>query len=174
MRQSSGMASHRKPVIVRKFSRDWVAGYAGAIFDREAGALEILDPSGKVISIDWAAVKWVCYVRDFPTSDQGNPERLLQKRFKARPRAAGLWLRMTLTDGDELEGLAANDRSLIDGVGLMLTPPDTRSNTQKIFLPRGSIQSLEVVSLIGAGQGKRGTMSQGAQPELFPAEAERD
>jgi hypothetical protein len=36
--------------------------------------------------------------------------------------APGLWLRMTLTDGEELEGLAANDRSLIDGAGLLAHP----------------------------------------------------
>jgi len=29
---------------------------------------------------------------------------------------------MTLTDGEELEGLAANDRSLVEGAGLLLTP----------------------------------------------------
>jgi hypothetical protein len=107
------MASNRKPVIVRKFSRDWVGGYAGASFGHEAGALELLDLSGKVISIGWESVKWVCYVRDLPGGDQANPERLSQKKFAVRPRASGLWLRMTLMDGDELEGLAANDRSLI-------------------------------------------------------------
>jgi hypothetical protein len=168
------MASPRKPVIVRKFSRDWVAGYASASFGQDATALEILEPGGKVLTIAWEAVKWVCYVRDFPSGDQANPERLLQKKFAVKPRAAGLWLRMTLTDSDELEGLAANDRSLIEGTGLFLTPPDTRSNTQRIYVPRGSIQALEVVSLIGAGRGKRGTAAHtSAQPELFPSSADR-
>jgi len=37
------MASLRKPVIVRKFSRDWYAGYAGASFGHDAAELEILD-----------------------------------------------------------------------------------------------------------------------------------
>ncbi len=78
------------------------------------------------------------------------------RSFTVRPRAAGLWLRMTLTDGEELEGLAANDRSLVDGTGLLLTPPDTRSNTQRIYIPRQAIQTLEVVSLIGAAARKRG------------------
>lgn len=175
MRQSMGMASQRKPVIVRKFSRDWLAGYADAALAGNLPALEILDQGGKVISIDWETVKWVCFVRDFTSTEQSNPERLLQKKFKAKPRASGLWLRMTLTDGDELEGLAANDRSLVDGAGLLLTPPDTRSNTQRIYLPRGSIQTLEVVGLIGAGHGKRGpSASSIAQPELFPSEPERD
>jgi hypothetical protein len=165
-----GMASPRKPVIVRKFTRDWVAGYADAAFSPATSALEILDQGGKVVTIGWNTVKWVCYVRDFPSGEQASPERLLQKRFTVRPRAAGIWLRMTLSDGDELEGLAANDRSLIDGAGLLLTPPDTRSNTQRIFVPRQAIQTLEVVALIGAAARKRSAAT--PQPELFPAGTE--
>lgn len=169
MRQSMEMGSARKPVIVRKFSRDWVAGYASAVFGQDTSELEILDQGGKVLTIPWEAVKWVCYVRDFSAGEPGNPERLLQKKFTVRPRASGLWLRMTLTDGDELEGLAANDRSLVDGAGLLLTPPDTRSNTQRIYLPRKAIQTLEVLSLIGSSSRKRGTAAARAeaQPELF-------
>jgi hypothetical protein len=169
------MASLRKPVIVRKFSRDWCAGYAGAVFGQDAAELEILDLTGKVLRIAWDQVKWVCYVRDFPSpqsSDQANPERLLHKRFSIRPRNAGLWLRMTLKDGEELEGLAANDLSLIDGAGLLLTPPDTRSNTQRIYVPRQAIQSLEVVSLIGVAGRRRADAAsrEKEQPELFPGE----
>ena len=176
MRQSKAMASQRKPVIVRKFSRDWCAGYADADPGRDSTDLEILDLTGKVQRVGWSQVKWVCYVRDFPpsTSDQANPERLLHKRFAIRPRTAGLWLRMTLSDGDELEGLAANDRSLVEGAGLLLTPPDTRSNTQRIYIPRLAIQTLEVVGLIGAAGRRRPPASAGAlaeQPELFPHDA---
>jgi hypothetical protein len=173
MRQSCAVASFRKRVIVRKFSRDWVAGYAGAVFGQDAASLEILDLNGKVMTIPWEAVKWVCYVRDFPAGDQMNPERLLQRKFAVRPRASGLWLRMNLTDGEDLEGLAANDRSLVEGAGLLLTPPDTRSNTQRIYLPRTAIQTLEVVGLIGVSRGKRErSASRAPQPELFPGEAD--
>ena len=180
VRQSNAMGSVRKPVIVRKFSRDWFAGYAGPGFGTESAELEILDLTGKVVRVSWEQVKWVCYVRDFPTAtpsasvDQANPERLLRKRFLIRPRTAGLWLRLTLTDGDELEGLAANDLTLIQGAGLLLTPPDTRSNTQRIFIPRQAIQELEVLSLIGA-PGRRhaaGAKTEAQQPELFPGEPE--
>jgi hypothetical protein len=168
------MASGRKPVIVRKFSRDWCAGYARPYFGQDAADLEILDQAGKVLQMPWAAVKWVCYVRDFNMSsmDQSNPERLLHKRFAVRPRAAGLWLRMTLLDGDELEGLAANDRSLVDGAGLLLTPPDMRSNTQRIYIPRLAIQALEVVGLIGTPVRRRPVAGPKPeeQPELFPGE----
>lgn len=170
------MASARKPVIVRKFSRDWCAGYAAASVAADALELEILDLNGKVLRIGWDQIKWVCYVRDLPApwGDQTNPERLLHKRFSIRPRTAGLWLRMTLTDGEELEGLSANDRSLIDGAGMLLIPPDTRSNTQRIYVPRQAIQTLEVVSLIGATWRRR-TGAPGEkteQPELFSGEPE--
>jgi hypothetical protein len=172
------MALNRKAVIVRRFagdsfSRPWCAGYALTSFASDASALEILDPAGKMITLGWDQVKWVCYVRDFPSGagDQANPERLLHKRFAVRPRTAGLWLRMTLSDGEELEGLAANDRSLIEGVGLFLTPPDTRSNTQRIFVPRQAIQTLEVVGLIGAARSKASS-GRVEQPELFSSEAE--
>ncbi|MGA2808437.1 MAG: hypothetical protein ABSE87_09895 [Terracidiphilus sp.] len=170
------MASARKPVIVRKFSRDWCAGYAESGLGQDPAALEILDLTGKVLRIGWEQVKWVCFVRDLPgpATDPANPERLLHKRFAIRPRTAGLWLRMTLNDGEELEGLAANDRSLVEGVGLMLTPPDTRSNTQRIYVPRQAIQSLKTIGLIGAGRGRRTDSSAGRrgkqldQAELFP------
>jgi len=172
------MASGRKPVIVRKFSRDWCAGYARPNFGQDEPDLEILDLGGKVLQMPWEAVKWVCYVRDFNMSsvDQSNPERLIQKRFAVRPRAAGLWLRMILTDGDELEGLAANDRSLVDGAGLLLTPPDMRSNTQRIYVPRLAIQTLEVVGLIGAPSKRRPAAGPKPeeQPELFPGETGSD
>jgi hypothetical protein len=168
------MASPRKSVIVRKFTRDWCAGYAGTNFGQDASELEILDLTGKVLWIPWKQVKWVCYVRDFPAlaADQANPERLLHKRFAIRPRTPGLWLRMTLTDGEELEGLAANDRSLVEGAGLLLTPPDTRSNTQRIYLPRQAIQTLEVVSMIGATGRRRtpGLDQTTKQSDLFPRE----
>jgi hypothetical protein len=170
------MASARKPVIVRKFSRDWFAGYAGTEFGQAKPELEVLDLSGKVVRVGWEQVKWVCYVRDFPagTADQANPEHLVRKRFSLRPRTAGLWLRLTLTDGDELEGLAANDRSLVEGAGLLLTPPDTRSNTQRIYVPRQAIQALEVVSLIGAAHRKRAEAARpaGEQRDLFGGEGE--
>jgi hypothetical protein len=166
------MASLRKPVIVRKFSRDWCAGYGAQSFPQDPGELEILDLTGKVLRIPWEQVKWVCYVRDFPAGEAANPERLLHKRFSTRPRTAGLWLRMTLSDGEELEGLAANDRTLLEGAGLLLTPPDTRSNTQRIYVPRAAIPTLEVVGLIGAGarKGPAARNRTADQPELFSAE----
>jgi len=75
VRQCRAMASQRKPVIVRKFSKEWFAGYAEAGFGQDAAELEILDLTGKVLRIGWDQVKWVCYVRDFPANPLTRPIR---------------------------------------------------------------------------------------------------
>ena len=165
------MSAARKPVVVRKLTRDWCAGYAAA--SPAAGELELLDSQGKLLRIAWDQVKWVCYVRELGVGDGSptdtvNPERLLRRRFSSRPRTAGLWLRLALTDGEELEGVVANDRSLVDGAGLMLTPPDTRSNTQRVYVPRSSIRELTVLAVIGpASSASSVRRLDGSQPELF-------
>jgi hypothetical protein len=166
------VSSGRKPVIVRKLSREWLAGYSGVGLAAAESAMELLEPGGRLLRVNWSEIKWVCQVRELPSgatvgNESSQPERLLRKRFSSRPRTAGLWLRLKLADGDELEGLAANDLSLVEGVALQLTPPDTRSNTQRILIPREAVRELEVVAVIGKPKSQQ-SMPAGMQPELFP------
>jgi hypothetical protein len=148
------MSSSRKKAIFRKFSRDWVAGYLPASGFVRDGRVETLDLDGKVIALAAADLKWICYVRDFNSGELNNPERLVRKSFAGRPRGEGLFVRARLTDGDLIEGLAANDVSLVASDGLFLTPPDLRSNTQRLWIPRTSIDELEVVAVIGVAKKK--------------------
>lgn len=145
------MPPSRKKVIVRKFSRDWHSGYLPPAAFVENDHIHILDLAGKLLSIDTGDVKWICFVRDFQSGDVNQPERLLRKTFVARPRTSGLWIRVRLKDNDVLEGLAQNDSSLLDADGLFLIPPDTRSNTQRIFLPRQAVAELEILAVIKTG-----------------------
>jgi hypothetical protein len=168
----STMSSSRKKVILRKWTEEWLPGYLPPADFQHTGRIELLDLDGKVQSLNPAELKWVCFVRDFNSGEIANPERLLRKTFAGRPRASGLWLRATLNDDDVLEGLAANDLSLVTSNGLFLTPPDTRSNTQRIFLPPSSITQLEVLGLIGAPArpkpgARRTSELADKQPELF-------
>jgi hypothetical protein len=165
------MSSSRKKAIFRKLSRDWVAGYLPASGFVHEGRLEMLDLDGKVVSLAVADLKWVCYVRDFNSGELNNPERLVRKTFAGRPRGDGLFVRARLKDGDAVEGLAANDVSLVGSDGVFLTPPDLRSNTQRLWIPRGSIEELEVVAVIGAAKRKpvpvEKPVRDAAQEELF-------
>jgi Family of unknown function (DUF6982) len=159
------MPVSRKKVIVRKLSRDWLSGYlppAAFVVHEQA---EILDLTGKLISVHMTEVKWICFVRDFQSGDVNQPERLLRKTFVTRPRSEGLWIRVRLKDNDLIEGLAQNDLTLLDGEGLFLVPPDTRSNTQRIFLPRQAVAELDILAVIKTGS-RRGP-AEAIQENLF-------
>jgi len=144
------MAASRKKTIARKLTQDWVAGYLPASGFLRNGGVEMLALDGKTVQIPEGELKWICYVRDFNSGEVANPERLLRKTFTGRPRTGGLLLRLHLVDGDLVEGLAANDASLISGEGVFLTPPDVRSNTQRLWVPASAISQLEVLAVIGS------------------------
>ena len=145
------MPVSRKKVIIRKLSREWLSGYLPPSAFVAHEQVEMLDLAGKLVSLPVSEVKWVCFVRDFQSGDSSQPERLLRKTFVARPRSEGLWVRARLRDNDLIEGLAQNDLTLLEGEGLFLVPPDTRSNTQRIFLPRQSVVELDVLAVIKTG-----------------------
>jgi hypothetical protein len=151
---AGSQSNSRKKVLIRRFAGDTLPGYlapAGFVHD---GAIELLDLSGRIVPLQLNDIKLVSYVRDFNLSDPVNPERLTRRAFLARPRSEGLWLRLTFRSGDLLEGLAPTDRSLLDALaddaGLFLTPPDTRSNTQRLYVPRSAIAELHLLAVITA------------------------
>jgi hypothetical protein len=160
------MPSSRKKVIVRKFSREWLAGYLPAAHFADQAGIELLDLAGKVLQLPLEEVKWVCYVRDFNSGEVDNPENLLRKSYAGRPRTEGLWLRLRLSDGDSIEGIAANDRTLFDSSGIFLVPPDIRSNTQRMFIPRSSVAEFVVVAAI-ASPARRKPDDRPSQTDLF-------
>jgi hypothetical protein len=163
------MPVSRKKVIVRKLSRDWLSGYlppSAFVVQEQA---EMLDLSGKLVAVPMAEVKWICFVRDFQSGDANQPERLLRKTFVTRPRSQGLWVRVRLKDNDLIEGLAPNDLSLLEGEGIFLVPPDTRSNTQRIFLPRQAVAELDILAVIKTGA-RRGP-AEAVQEDLFKGQS---
>ena len=169
------MASSRKKVVVRRFSPGLFWGYLPSSGFVEDGHLHLLDLGGRVQPMPLGDVKYVSYVRDFNTADTVHPERLLRKTFLARPRTEGLWLRLTLRDGDRLEGLAPLDLSLADGwaedLGVQLVPPDIRGNTQRLYVPRSAIETMETVAVVTTPTRKKAEALAASaaeqQPDLF-------
>jgi len=144
------MPSTHKKVVVRKVDRDSVNGYvAPANFVRE-GKLELLNTAGNVVAIDLRDIKVVYFVRDFADS-----ESLSRKTFTTRPRTEGLWVRLKFKDNEVIEGMMANDLSATTADGFLVNPPDLRSNTQRMFVPRSALESLTVLAVIGATRRQR-------------------
>jgi hypothetical protein len=167
------MSSAHKKVIVRRFTGDTLPGYlplASFVRNRPPqSAIDLLDLEGRVISLLINDIKHISYVRDFNLTDTSNPERLTRRTFLARPRSEGLWLRMTFRSGDQLEGLAPTDIGLLDDLindaGLQITPPDTRSNTQRIYIPRTALTCLQLIAVI-TSPSKRKPLPAASVPSL--------
>jgi hypothetical protein len=164
------MSNSPKKVLVRRFSGDVLPGYLPQAAFVRHNSIDLLDLAGRLISLSLNDIKTISYVRNFNLSDPVNPERLTRRTFLARPRSEGLWLRLTFKTGDLLEGLAPTDRSLIDALagddGLFLTPPDTRSNTQRLYVPRAAFTDLQLLAVI--------TTPSRRQPRPAPAETLQD
>ena len=143
------MGTTHKKVIVRKMGRDTVNGYVSAAFIAD-GKVEVLNTAGNVVAIDLAEVKGIYFVREF-----GDSESLTRKTFTSRPRTEGLWVRLRFRDNEIIEGMMPNDLAQNPAEGFLLNPPDLRSNTQRVFVPRTSLTSLTVIAVIGSARRRR-------------------
>jgi hypothetical protein len=168
------MSSAHKKVIVRRFTGETLPGYLPFTSFLHNRVVNLLDLEGRIIPFSINDIKHICYVRDFNLNDTVNPERLIRRTFLAKPRTEGLWLRMTFRSGDLLEGLAPIDISLADDLindtGLQLTPPDVRSNTQRIFVPRTSLTELQLIAVITSPSRRKplpGSSVPSLQEDLF-------
>jgi hypothetical protein len=156
------MSSTHKKVIVRKRGRDSVGGYVSPANFIVAGKLELLNPSGKVVTIDLEEIKSVDFVRDF-----SDPATTGRKTFSSRPRTEGLWVRLKFTDNDILEGMMPNDLTQISSEGYLITPPDTRGNVQRVFIPKSALEEMSVLAVIGRPEARRKTAADTGQERLF-------
>ena len=177
VRQSDGttwktlpqMAGSQKKVIVRCFTSPAVSGYMPAYGFLESNVIALMDTAGRAILFPINEIKWIAYVRDFNTADLVDPERIGRRTFPARPRAEGLWLHMTFRDGEILQGLAPLDLTFLDAIvtdhGLTVTPPDLRSNTQRIYIPRPALTALDLLGVVTSAASRKATPKPPSEPQ---------
>jgi len=156
------MPSTHKKVIVRKSDRDSVSGFVAPSNFVVDGKLELLNTSGNVVAIDLRDIKAVYFVRDFSDSDV-----MSRKTFTTRPRTEGLWVRLKFKDSEVIEGIMPNDLAQNPAEGFLINPPDLRSNTQRVFVPRASLTSVTVIAVIGAARRRRKGPPDTRQVTLF-------
>ena len=74
--------STNKKVIVTRFDREAVAGFAQTPGGFTADSVEVLTPSGSLLKIPYSEVKVVCFVREFEGGDSWREHR----HFATRPK----------------------------------------------------------------------------------------
>ena len=92
---------------------------------------------------------------------------MVRKTFTTRPRTEGLWVRLKFKDNDVIEGILPNDLTQNPAEGFLINPPDLRSNTQRVFVPREALTSVMVLAVVGAARRRRKGPPDTRQVTLF-------
>ena len=139
-------ASTNKKILVRRFERDALSGFVNPQAYLRAEGLELLSPSGAVLLVPYEEVKAVYFVRDFDAPEPPPEHRL----FNTRPKISGVWVRMRFRDGEQMDGILANNLLQLEPYGFTVVPPNPSSNNQKVFVPRAALTELQVLGVVGS------------------------
>ena len=137
--------STTKKVCVRRFGLNRLEGYVYPQGYLHKGGIEVLARTAESVLIPYEQVRAVYFVREFGA----DPEQYQRREFASRPKLGGLWVRMKFLDDEQLEGVMPNDLTIIGKFGVTLTPPDSKGNTQRIFVPMDAVKSFQVMGVIG-------------------------
>ena len=155
--------STTKKAIIRRYDREPLSGYVNPVSFLQPAGIELLSADGNVATVPYIDIKAVWFVRDLDQA--GPPDRLV---FQTRPKMEGLWVSLQFRDGEVMEGIMPNNLLQIEHYDVTVVPPDSFSNQQKVFVPRASLRSVEVLGVVGSPLKKRkaraGAKEQG---ELF-------
>lgn len=157
-------ASTHKKVIIELLERKLLRGYVNPVQLSRAESVDLLTPNGEHEEVDLEKVRAIYFVRDLQQDIE-----MERKSFLSRPKMDGLWVRLRFRDGESLEGVIANDLLGLQENGLQMTPPDFKSNTDRIFVPRSALTEFTVLGVVGIAR-RKPAPAVGTQPRLFEEE----
>jgi len=154
--------STAKKVVVRSFERETLTGFVNPLSYLQPQAIELLRQDGSLALLPYREVRSVAFVKDFEADAE--PSRV----FLNRPKLEGLWVRMVFLDGEVMDGILPNNLLTWEAAGVTVTPPEPDSNTQKLFVPREALKSVQVLGVVGSPlRAKRKKAPTVDQPTLF-------
>jgi hypothetical protein len=142
--------STTKKAVIRRYQRESLAGYVNPASFLQPEGVELLSEEGNVASVPYPEIKSIAFVRDFD-----GPTAPVRNVFNTRPKMEGLWVSLQLRDGEVLEGILPNNLLQLEHYGFTVIPPDPFSNTQRIFVPRTGLRSIQVLGVIGSLRNRR-------------------
>ncbi len=138
-------ASTTKKAVIRRFEKESLSGYVNSLNFLQLTGVELLSPEGHVSIVPYSDVKMVAFVRDFENAAQST-----RQVFQTRPKMEGLWLRFEYRDGEVMEGVMPNNLLQMETHGFNVIPPDAYGNTQRVFIPRTALRSVQVLGVVGS------------------------
>jgi hypothetical protein len=90
---------------------------------------------------EWTSIKAIHFVKDLETDAEESV-----RFFDSAAIPPYLWVRVSFTDGEVIEGKIDNSVSLMNGPYLMLYPLDEAANQECVCIPRAAIANLQVIT----------------------------
>ena len=148
-----------------RIEREPIRGFVNPQSWLQPQGVEVLSTAGSLLVLPYGEIKLVSFVRDF---DQEEPRREL-RTFSARPKMEGLWVRLTFTDGEEMDGILSNNLLQVEQAGFMVVPPDPEYQNQRVFVPRAALRGIQVLGVVGSplNTGRRKKPAPKEQIQLF-------
>jgi hypothetical protein len=147
------VADAQKKVIIRTLGGELAWGYLPSSGFVVSGIVTLIEVDARAKPVALSEIETIAYVRDFNLGES-DPERMGRRSFSARPRVEGLWVRVEFRGMPALEGLLDVDlvflSLLAEQQGFFLTPPDGRSNTLRLFVPRTAVRNLDVLGWVSS------------------------
>ena len=154
--------STAKKVIVRRFDRETLTGFVNPFSYLQPQSIELLRQDGSLALLPYREVRSVAFVKDF--EGEAEPSGV----FLNRPKQEGLWVRMVFLDGEVMDGILPNNLLSWEAAGITVTPPEPDSNSQKVFVPREALKTVQVLGVVGSPlRAKRKKAPAVDQPTLF-------
>jgi hypothetical protein len=138
-------ATTNKKALVARFDKGPLEGFVQLPEGLTSEGLDVLSPEGTLTRVPPVEIRAVCFIREFGSGETWQKHRA----FLNRPKAPGLWVRVTFRDGEVLEGVMPNNLAA-EPLGFAIVPPDPTFQNQRIFVPRASVQTVEVLGVIGS------------------------
>ena len=142
--------STTKKAVINRFEKEPLVGYINTVSYLQPTGVELLSADGNVASIPYYDIKSISFVRDF--GEAGEADRQV---FNTRPKMEGLWVSFRFRNGEVMEGVMTNNLLQVEHYGFMVIPPDPYGNSQRVFIPRVSLQAVEVLGVVGSPLRKR-------------------
>jgi hypothetical protein len=155
-------ASTTKKALLRRFEKETLSGYVNPFTYLQLTGIELMSPQGHVSIVPYTEVKAVAFVRQFD-----NPAEPVRQLFHNRPKMEGLWLRLEYRDAEVVEGVMPNNLLQMEPYGFTVIPPDPYGNTQRIFIPRSALRSVQVLGVVGSPLKKKAKPAPKEQIDLF-------
>ena len=103
----------------------------------------VLSESDQEISLDLVNLKALFFVKTF----EGNREYAELKFFDKSPPIRGLWVRVQFYDKECIEGTIENSIQHLIEPGILMRPPDPRSNNEILYVLKSSLINFRVLGV---------------------------